>query len=61
MVNTKGEAITDIWKTAQELQQDIDLVKSLLTCGTLKTKQMKSQRHQKTKHLNPFVTCMVLS
>ncbi|WP_305812031.1 hypothetical protein [Photobacterium leiognathi] len=27
MVNTKGEAITDIWKTAQELQQDIDLVK----------------------------------
>ena len=27
MVNTKGEAIIDIWKTAQELQQDIDLVK----------------------------------
>ncbi|HAS8278563.1 TPA: hypothetical protein I7692_02330 [Vibrio vulnificus] len=27
MVNTKGEAITEIWKSAQELQQDIDLVK----------------------------------
>ncbi|CAH8189306.1 hypothetical protein L9W76_15510 [Vibrio aestuarianus] len=27
MVNTKGEVITEIWKTAQELQQDIDLVK----------------------------------
>ncbi|PMM40587.1 hypothetical protein [Vibrio lentus] len=27
MVNTKGEVLTDIWKSAQELQQDIELVK----------------------------------
>ncbi|MDV7104574.1 hypothetical protein R3X26_09205 [Vibrio sp. TH_r3] len=27
MVNTKGMVITEIWKSAQELQQDIDLVK----------------------------------
>ncbi|MFA0227355.1 hypothetical protein AB4483_25370, partial [Vibrio splendidus] len=30
MVDTKGEVLTDIWKSAQELQQDIELVKSSL-------------------------------
>jgi hypothetical protein len=27
MVDTKVEVLTDIWKSAQELQQDIELVK----------------------------------
>ncbi len=30
MVNTNGEVLTDIWKSAQELQQDIELVKNSL-------------------------------